>query len=614
VRLEFDLETDGFLDVMTRIHCMVVKDADTGEVFRFTEGGQLGCAHLEIGVRMLMEADEVWGHNILKFDLPALLKIFPWFVLKASCVRRDTMVLSRLIWASIKERDIKAVKRGFPGKLVGKHSLEAWGHRLGNYKGDFKGPWDTLTQEMLDYCVQDIEVTDDLRARIEKKQYAVEATELEHEVQRIIATQEQFGFCFNTAKAAELYARLSAKRDELTARLKAAFPAWEVRTPFTPKANNKARGYVKGVPTFKVKVIEFNPASRDHIADRLTTLYGWKPMQFTDGGKPQVDESTLSPLKYPTVPLLMEYLLVEKRIGQLAEGKEAWLKHVKNGRIHGAVNPMGAVTGRMSHFFPNVAQVPKVGSPYGEECRELFEVPPGFKLVGADAAGLELRCLAHYLAKWDEGAYARAVIEGKQEDKSDVHSLTALALGLEPQQLYTLGGKTGKGRDFAKTFIYAFLYGAGDEKLGSIVGKGAGAGRQLKKAFIEKIPGMKALRKAVEIAAKRGYLVGLDGRHIHVRSSHAALNSLLQGAGAIVMKKALVILDAALTARGLIRFRDYSFVANIHDEFQIQVKEELANEVGRLAVQSIRDAGSHFKFRCPLDGEYKVGNNWKDTH
>jgi DNA polymerase-1 len=188
MRLVFDLETDGFLDVMTRIHCLVIKDADDGRVFRFTEGGQLGCLPMADGVALLEDADELWGHNILKFDIPAIQKFYPTFRPKG--LLRDTMVLTRLIWADIKDRDIKATKRGFPGKLCGKHTLEAWGFRLGNYKGDFKGPWDTLTQEMLDYCVQDIEVTDELRRRIEAKKYAVEAMELEHEVQRIIDTQE----------------------------------------------------------------------------------------------------------------------------------------------------------------------------------------------------------------------------------------------------------------------------------------------------------------------------------------------------------------------------------------------------------------------------------------
>lgn len=614
MRLISDLETNGLLDTVSVIHCIVNKDPDTNQVWRYHDHPEIASrdGSIDDGIKQLQEADEVVFHNGIKYDAKVLLK------LKGVALKKlyDTIVVSRLIWPELKPRDAAKAKQGkYPGKLVGKHSLEAWGYRLGNYKGDYKGPWDVFSVEMLDYCVQDIEVTHTLLKRIEAKQYSAEAIELEHDVQTIIAMQEDRGFAFNEAKAGTLYATLVKRRIELEAEFKKVFHPWYVdRGVFTPERDNKKQGYVAGAPFTRVELTEFNASSRDHIADRLINLYGWKPTEFTDSGKAQVDEKTMSPLKYPVTPLIMEYLLVDKRIGQIAEGKEAWLKAVRNGRIHGAVNTNGAVTGRMTHFKPNIAQVPKCGSPYGEECRELFEATAGWVLVGADAAGLELRCLAHYLARWDGGAYAKAVIQGKQEDQSDVHSLTAIAIGLDPQRIYTLGGKTGKGRDFAKTFIYAFLYGAGDAKLGSIVGRGAGAGRKLKLAFISKIPGMKDLKDAVAKACKRGFLVGLDGRRLHVRSEHAALNTLLQSAGAIVMKRALVNLHKGLTASAFIHARDYGYVANVHDEFQIETLPENAKHVGTSAVEAIRQAGTHFNFRCPLDGEYKVGANWSETH
>lgn len=604
-RLIFDIETDGFLDVLTRIHCVAIKDADTGDTRAYRPH------EINDAVARLEEADVIIGHNACKFDVAAIKKLYPSFAPKKV---RDTMVMARLIWPEIKQRDLKNTTKGYPGKLVGKHTLAAWGHRLGNHKGDYEGGWETFNEDMLKYNLQDVEVTASLFDIIEKQRYSEEAIQLEHDVQEIIDRQEKFGFRFNEGKAIALWGQLVERRTLLEAELKLAFPPWEVQTTIVPKVNNKTRGYVKGVPFIKCKTVEFQPTSRDCIAGRLITLYGWKPEKFTDGGKPQVDEKTIAPLTFPCAPLLLEYLLVDKRIGQLAVGPQAWLKHVKNGRIHGAVNPMGTVTGRMSHFFPNVAQVPKVGSPYGAECRELFEADPGYVLVGADAAGLELRCLAHFLARFDDGAYARAVVEGKQEDQSDVHSLTARAIGLEPHALYTFSGKTGKGRDFAKTFIYAFLYGAGDAKLGSIVGKGIGAGRSLKKSFITKIPGMKRLRDAVKKACSKGWITGLDGRKLNIRSEHAALNTLLQSAGAVVMKAALVILDADLSAAGYIHSVDYAFVANIHDEFQIQTTKENADAIGRHAVAAIHAAGERFKFRCPLDGAYKIGANWRETH
>ena len=329
----------------------------------------------------------------------------------------------------------------------------------------------------------------------------------------------------------------------------------------------------------------------------LSSLYGWKPTEFTDAGTVKMDETTLEGLKYPEVPLLIEYLTVEKRLGQLSEGKQAWFKAVKaDGRVHGRVNQNGAVTGRMTHSSPNMAQVPSSTSLYGPECRALFGVPKGKLQVGADASGLELRCLAHFMGRWDGGAYSKVILDG------DVHTTNQHAAGLE-------------SRNDAKTFIYAFLYGAGDAKIGSIVGKGAKRGAELKAQFLKGLPALDSLIKAIQqTVRKQGYLKGLDGRRVHVRSAHAALNTLLQGAGAIVMKKALVLLDERLQENGLIPGLNYEFVANVHDEYQLEVDEELAETVGAAATDAIFRAGQHYGFRCPLAGEFKVGNNWHDCH
>jgi DNA polymerase I-like protein with 3'-5' exonuclease and polymerase domains len=219
------------------------------------------------------------------------------------------------------------------------------------------------------------------------------------------------------------------------------------------------------------------------------------------------------------------------------------------------------------------------------------------------------------LARYDDGAYIKVVVEGKKEDETDVHSLTAKALGLKPKEVYTLGGKTGTGRDFAKTFIYAWLYGAGEEKLGSIIGEGAGAGRKMKAQLFAAIPGLKQLKHDVEMAARRGYLVGLDGRRIPVRSLHAALNTLLQGAGAAIMKMALVKLDWHLRIeKEWVPGKNYEFVLNVHDEYQLEADNSIADEIGNIGVNCIKAAGEEYGLRCPLDGEYKVGRNWAETH
>ena len=602
----FDCETNGLLDELDVIHCIAAINPDTGKTIRGNDHG--ASFTVEYVLRLLMDADCIAGHNIIGFDIPAIQKVYPWF--KPKGLIRDTLIMSRLIYTDLVERDFNFSKKAplFGKNLIGSHSLEAWGMRLGEWKGDYAkeckaagiDPWARWNQEMDDYCVQDVVVTWKLWQKLLSKGFGEESIQLEHDVAPIIERQTRYGFLFDAEKARRLEEVLVTRRTELADKLREAFPPWEAKDGplFVPKRDNKTKGYVKGVPLQKYKTVVFNPASRDHIANRLTTLYGWKPVQFTDSGKAKVDETTLEGLKYPEAELLTEYLMVEKRLGQLSEGKQAWFKSIKKstGRIHGRVTQNGAVTGRMTHSSPNLAQVPSCGAPYGEDCRELFCVPKGKKQVGADASGLELRNLAHFMARWDGGEYAEVILEG------DIHTVNQCAAGLPT-------------RNNAKTFIYAFLYGAGDEKIGSIVGKGRQAGAALKKKFLKGLPALDRLLTAVKSAANtRGYLIGLDGRKLHVRSDHAALNTLLQSAGAVVMKKALVILDRRLQELGYVPGVNYEFIANIHDEFQIECDEDIAEIVGNAAVESIRAAGDHFGFRCPLDGEYKIGNNWKECH
>lgn len=349
-----------------------------------------------------------------------------------------------------------------------------------------------------------------------------------------------------------------------------------------------------GMGEMKQKHTPFNPGSRQHIYRVFKEKYDWKPKQFTPSGEPKVDDTILNELEYPEAKLLAEYFLLDKRIGQLAEGNQAWLKLVRNGRIHGRVNTIGAVTGRCTHSHPNVAQVPANRVPYGERMRDLFVASKGMKMVGADASGLELRCLAHYMAFWDKGEYAKVLLE------DDIHSVNQKAAGLPT-------------RDNAKTFIYAFLYGAGDEKIGSIVGSGREAGKFLKSKFLKTLPALGSLVKMVKAAANKGYIKGLDGRNLKIRSEHAALNTLLQSAGAIVMKFALVEADRLLQQK-FTSGVDYEFVGNIHDEMQLECREEIAEEVGSIIVTAIENATEHFDFKCPLTGDYQVGDSWAKTH
>lgn len=596
----FDIETNGLLDELDRVHSTVIKSLPDDLLFSCHDHGAY--RDNETGARILMKGctdGYVIGHNIIKFDIPALQKVYPWFELDESKVI-DTLVMSRLIWPDLGDRDVKLIKqKRLPPRLRGSHGLKAWGYRLGVLKGEFaeETDWSEWSEDMQSYCEQDVEVTQALWELIQSKEVSPRAIELEHKFAFIIAKQERHGYRFDVPGAVSLYAELSALRQQIDEEVKQYFPSWYINAGmFTPKADNRRFGYIAGAQFCKIKLQEFNPASRQQIADRLMVLYGWEPKEFTESGQAKVDETTLKDLPYPPAALLAKRFLIEKRIGQIAEGQAGWLKLERNGRIHGSVNTIGAVTGRCTHSAPNVAQVPGVRALYGEQCRRLFHVGPGFKQVGADASGLELRCLAHYMARYDGGAYADLLLTG------DIHTANQEAAGLPT-------------RDNAKTFIYAFLYGAGDEKIGDIVGKGAKAGKKLKENFLNRTPALKRLREDVIMAVKqRKYLLGIDGRKLHVRSEHAALNTLLQSAGALLVKQATINLYDELTRRGYVFGKEWAMVAHVHDEYQLEVREELAEEVAEVAVWSFQEAGRQFNWRCPLDGEAKIGTNWADCH
>jgi DNA polymerase I-like protein with 3'-5' exonuclease and polymerase domains len=553
---------------------VVTKDIDTGEVRVWKAADNL--------VEYLKDVTLIVAHNGIGFDFPILNRL--WSTKIRLNLVYDTLIASRLLDPSIENG----------------HSLDAWGTRLGKNKIDYAKVWTWLMDKREEYkgecfnvphfalleyyCIRDVEVTCDLykhlTAEFTKKGFAQESIELEHKVASIIEEQTRHGFKLDLPFATCLLADIKGKMAGIYEQMQERWP------PVTTQRFHKTSG-----KPIKDCVDTFNPGSRKQIGEKLMEL-GWKPKQFTDKGQAIVDETVLANVtKIPEAQMIAEYLMLQKRVAQI----ESWLEAVdKDGRVHGKVITNGAVTGRMTHSSPNMAQIPNSGSIYGPECRECWTVETGNVLVGCDASGLELRMLAHYMK---DDKYVKTVTEGSSKDGTDVHTQNQKAAGLQT-------------RDQAKTFIYAFLYGAGPAKIGSIVGGNSKEGQKLIDAFLKNTPALQRLRSTVSRYAGKGFVPGIDGRKIWVRSEHAALNSLLQGAGAIVMKKALVIFyDKAKANKWPVKL-----VANVHDEFQLEVPRIYATIVGEAAKKSIVEAGKHFKLRCPLDGEYKIGNNWRQTH
>ena len=575
-RLAFDIETDGIY--ATVIHCIVCIDIDTNEQFVFrSDKGNLNEFH-----SLITNSSELIGHNILGYDVPTCERIMG--VDFGKVVLTDTLVLSRL---------------SNPSRMGG-HSLKNLSRGTEEEKTHHED-WSVISDDMVDYCVQDVIATIGVYKQLlrELDGFSEESIRLEHQVQTIVQRQIKRGWRLNELQCYYLLAILKQRKMELEDEVHARFkPKYKFIKKVIPKIKKDGNISTVGLKFLgdqwttvagefsRIDLMPFNLGSRIQIGEYLKD-FGWKPQKFTDKGQAIVDESVLKEVKgIPEASLIAEYLLIQKRIAQVSSWLDAMDPETQ--RVHGYVNTNGAVTGRMTHSSPNLAQVPSVSAEYGQECRSCWIVKDGYKLLGCDASGLELRMLAHYM---NDKAYTHEILNG------DVHTANQNSAGLET-------------RNQAKTFIYAFLYGAGDAKIGSIVGGSAKVGRQLKDKFLANTPSLQKLKDNVAEASQRGYLKGLDGRKVYVRSEHSALNTLLQSAGAIVMKKALIILDAYAKLWGL----DYEFVGNIHDEFQIEVKESDADKLGMLAVASMQAAGHQLNLRCELDGEFKIGNNWADTH
>jgi DNA polymerase-1 len=543
MRAIVDIETDS-LDA-TKVHCIVAKDIDSGRVYSFPPDLLTEFKSWSQGVKQFIM------HNGLSFDAPVLNRLLGTTIKVNQII--DTLILSQLY---------NPIRDG--------HSLAAWGTKLNMPKGDVDS-FEWYTPAMLEYCKQDVNITHKVFQELEKegKGFSAYSSEVEHKIRVIIDQQERNGFAIDMQKAMSLYNVLKDEADTLE--------KWSV-DHFDPT--------VVELKT-KTKYIPFNIGSRQQIADRLMKL-GWKPKQHTDKGNIIINEAVLDTIQLPEAKKFSRFFLLQKRIALI----KSWIKACddKDGRVHGRVMTLKTITGRMSHNSPNMAQIPAVRSPYGKECRECWTVSntSTHSIVGTDASGLELRCLAHLM---NDTTFTDILLTG------DIHTHNMKMAGLTD-------------RDQAKTFIYAFMYGAGANKIGKIVGAGAKEGGQLITKFLTSMPSLKRVRDEVTKASAKGKIRGIDGRVLYIRSPHSALNTLLQGAGAVVCKVWLINIMTRVRTLGV----DAKLVASIHDEYQFEVLNTDVKKFGQITKDAMKDTEKELHMKCPLDSEWKVGKTWSETH
>lgn len=565
MRLVLDIEANGLNEVSidgnkivkeaNTIHCAVIQDLDTGIVYQFTP------SNIQELPKYLDKATLIIGHNIF-FDIVAIRKILGDF----KCTKYyDSLIVSKLMYPDINDHPL------------GDNSLESWGKFLKNPKINYTGGWEFFSQDMLTYCVQDVLLAAAIfRYQQSNCKVPERVIKLEHLVSKILSEQTTIGFGYNSAKGDYLTGQLLIEKAQIEDEMRTIFPD-KIIERYSEKTGKR----------LKDKVEVFNPGSRQQIASRLFEKYGWQA-PLTDKGNPKVDEAVLSKLDFPEAKKLVQYFDCIKLMGQVEDWNTRSM-HSRDGRIHGLVNAQGAATGRCTHSQPNMAQVSK-----DSRARALFcPIQDDHVLVGADLQGLELRMLSHFMAKYDNGKYGDKILN------DDIHTYNQKAAGLP-------------NRDAAKTFIYAYCYGAGDEKLGKIIGGNRNAGSQIRAKFQKEIPALDKVQQEVKFSVAKTKGVQLpDGRTVPVRSEHAALNTLLQGSGAIVSKLWMCIAYTNLKKRfgNLV-----NQVAYVHDELQYSCHKDIADEVGKIVTKAATEAGEKLGLKIRIDANYSIGSNWSETH
>ena len=607
-----DCEGNDYLEGIDTMWSIQIAQDTTSEVEVFAD--QPGYPSLKQGMELLREADKIVFHNAFGFDFWALNKVLgeKYNLLLDREQMIDSLIMSRLMDSTAK-----------------RHSLAELGERLGFPKGHHDD-FSQFSEAMVKYGKQDVRILQEAWKKPSQRKkpspkvpsfgtfYKTfrDACELEFYTGYVIEKQVHHGFRFDFEGAQMLESELRHEQKQIELSLQKIFP------PITHERWSEKTG-----KRLKDKIEVFNPGSRDQIAQRLIDRYKWKPTALTPTKKAKIDETILQDLPYPEAQEIARYMTLGKKLGQIADGDNAWLKKAQERPdgtfyIHGRVNILGARTHRMSHFTPNVAQVDT-----DPRMRGLWLPDPEDYLIGVDAEGLELRELAHFLYPYDNGLYVEGILKGSKEDGTDIHSMNRNAAGLFL-------------RDSAKTMIYAHNYGCFDKKLGQIVLDDARkAGQPIPEGSLTAIGA--GLRSKIEVGivglgeliakCKRSHnknkaLPGHDSRWIPSASDHSALNTLLQGNGSIVMKKAVCILDAELEKLQLLD--QVKYCVNVHDEFQLSVHPDLVtyhgedekgkpiytSPVAELGRESIAKAGEALGLRCPLLGSADIGKSWAETH